>query len=249
MPSTKLACAALAILSLAARAEDGAIAFPGSAWEAIQPEKAGFSSAKLEALRGWLKTQRTTALHVSVRGRVVFEYGDVQRVTKVASVRKSVLAVLYGNYVNEGKADLNQTVEQLGLDHVQPFLPNGKTATLLHLLTARSGVYLPTANRELTERNPRRGTQAPGLYFQYQNWNFNAAGTAFEKISGKDIFLALEQELARPIGMPDFDRKFQRKNNELPVTKHPEYAMYLSTRDMARLGLLMPPAASGGKPG
>lgn len=39
--------------------------------------------------------------------------------------------------------------------------------------------------------------------------------------------------------MQDFDRKLQRKNSEMPITKHPEYAMYLSTRDMARLGLLM----------
>ena len=29
--------------------------------------------------------------------------------------------------------------------------------------------------------------------------------------------------------MQDFDRTRQRKNNEMPITKHPEYAMYLST--------------------
>jgi len=39
--------------------------------------------------------------------------------------------------------------------------------------------------------------------------------------------------------MEDFDHKLQRKNSEMPITKHPEYATYLSTRDMARLGLLM----------
>jgi len=39
--------------------------------------------------------------------------------------------------------------------------------------------------------------------------------------------------------MQDFDRTRQRKNNEMPISKHPEYAMYLSTRDMARVGLLM----------
>jgi CubicO group peptidase (beta-lactamase class C family) len=87
--------------------------------------------------------------------------------------------------------------------------------------------------------SPRRGSQLPGTYFQYQNWDFNAAGTAFEKLTGKDIFAALEDDLAKPIGMQDFDRSRQRKNNEMPITKHPEYAMYLSTRDMARIGLLM----------
>ena len=31
------------------------------------------------------------------------------------------------------------------------------------------------------------GDPGSGTYFQYQNWDFNAAGTAFEKQTGKDI--------------------------------------------------------------
>lgn len=215
------------------------LSFPIPDWNPPAPEAQGFSSAKLDVLRAWLKTQQTTALHISVKGRVVFEYGDVRRVSKVASVRKSILAMLYGRMLAEGKVNLDQTVERLGLEDVSPFLPIEKHATLFHLLTARSGIYLPTANKELADLMPRRGSQAPGTYFQYQNWDFNAAGTAFEKVSGKDIFTALEEDIARPIGMQDFDRKIQRKNDEMPITKHPEYAMYLSTRDMARIGLLM----------
>jgi CubicO group peptidase (beta-lactamase class C family) len=176
---------------------------------------------------------------VSSGGRILFEYGDLKRVSKIASVRKSVLAMLYGKYHAEGKIDLNKTVEQLGLADVQPFLPIEKSATLLHLLTARSGIYHPSGNESLTSLSPRRGAQAPGTYFQYQNWDFNAAGTAFEKLTGKDIFDAVESDLAKPIGMQDFDRSRQRKNSSMPDSVHPEYAMYLSTRDMARLGVLM----------
>ena len=213
--------------------------YPGADWERVKPESAEFSNAKLEALRGWLKTQQTTAMMVSVGGRIVFEYGDLKRVSKIASVRKSILAMLYGKYHAAGKIDLNKTVKQLGLDDVQPFLPIEENATLLNLLTARSGIYHPSGNEDLTSRSPRRGAQSPGTYFQYQNWDFNAAGTAFEKLTGKDIFAALESDLARPIGMQDFDRSRQRKNTSMPDSVHPEYAMYLSTRDMARLGLLM----------
>ena len=227
------------VLISTARAEDRNWSFPGTEWQKVRPETEGYSSEKLGVLRAWLKTQKTTAMHVSVRGRLIFEYGDVKLVSKVASVRKSVLGMLYGNYWAAGKIDLSKTVEQLGLTDVQPFLPVEKEATLHHLLTARSGVYLPTANEELTVLSPRRGSQAPGTYFQYQNWDFNAAGTAFETLTGKDIFVALEEDLAKPIGMQDFDRSRQRKNDEMPITRHPEYAMYLSTRDMARLGLLM----------
>src|SRR5215471_15820113 len=63
------------------RAEDSKLAFPGKEWEKVKPEGEDYSSAKLDALRAWLKTQQTTALHVSIRGRVVFEYGDVGRVS------------------------------------------------------------------------------------------------------------------------------------------------------------------------
>jgi len=234
-----LAIALCAGMTRPARAADPALAFPAVQWEKSKPETAGFSTEKLDVLRAWLKTQKTTALQVSIRGREIFEYGDLSRVSKVASVRKSVLAMLYGNYVEAGRVDLNQTVVQLDLTDVEPFLPIEQGATLYQLLTARSGIYLSTGNRELTDLSPRRGSQAPGTYFQYQNWDFNAAGTAFEKISGKDIFLALEEDLAIPVQMQDFSRSQQRKNSELPITRHPEYAMYLSTRDMSRLGLLM----------
>lgn len=220
-------------------AQDAALSFPTKEWAKVKPEAEGYSSEKLEALRHWIKTQQTSALHISIHGRVIFEHGDTGLVSKVFSARKSVLGMLYGNYVAQGKADLGSNVEALGLADLRPFLPIEKQATLRQLLTARSGIYLPTANSELTEALPSRGSQAPGTYFQYQNWDFNAAGTAFEKISGKDIFVAMDEELARPIGMQDFDRKLQRKNSELPITRHGEYATYLSTRDMARLGLLM----------
>lgn len=227
-----LACAGLL-------AEELKLVQPGAEWSRVKPEAAGFSSAKLEALRGWLRTQQTTAMMLVYRGHVIFEYGDVKRVSKIASVRKSILAMLYGNYAVAGKADPRKTVVELGLTDVQPFLEIEKQANLGHLLTARSGIYHPAGNEQLTALSPRRGAEAPGTRFQYQNWDFNAAGTAFEKISGEDIFDALETELARPIGMQDFDRTKQRKNSSLPGSVHPEYAMYLSTRDMARLGVLM----------
>jgi CubicO group peptidase (beta-lactamase class C family) len=192
----------------------------------------------LEALRGWLKTQDTTAMLVTVHGNVIFEYGDLSLVSKVASVRKSVLAMLYGNYVVSGKIDTSKTVKDLGLDDTQPFLPIEEHVTLEQLLTARSGIYLPSGDRELDVQAPKRGAEYPGTHYSYNNWDFNASGTAFEKLTGKNIYDALESDLARPIGMQDFDRARQKK---IPTkdSVHPEYAMYLSTRDMARLGVLM----------
>jgi CubicO group peptidase (beta-lactamase class C family) len=211
---------------------------PGTEWQQASPESVGYSTAKLEALRGWVKTQDTGSMMVIVQGRVIFSYGDVSHTSKVASVRKSVLGMLYGNYLFNGKIDLDKTVKQLGLDDKESFLPIEEKATLVQLLASRSGIYLPTGNGDQKKVLPPRGSEYPGSYYIYNNWDFDAAGVAFEKQTGKDIYEALQTDLATPLGMQDYLISKQKKNYS-PESLHPEYAMYLSARDMARLGLLM----------
>ena len=116
---------------------------PGAEWTETTPESVGYSSAKLEALRGWVKTQDTTSMMEVVQGRVIFSYGDVSHTSNVASARKSVLGMLYGKYVGDDTIDLGKTVKQLGLDDTDPFLPIEADATLVQLLASRSGIYLP----------------------------------------------------------------------------------------------------------
>lgn len=242
-----LACGMLCGLRLPAQEASGKVApitdfvVPGKDWQTAVPEAVGFSSAKLEALRAWVKTQDTGSMMVLSHGRVIFSYGDVAHTSKIASVRKSVLGMLYGAELFRSKWDdavLNKTVVQLGLQEKTPFLPIEGKATLLQLMGASSGIYLRTGDQDDNRTLPPRGTEYPGTHFVYQNWDFNAAGTAFEKLSGKDIYAALQDDLAVPLGMQDFVLAKQHKNFD-PVSVHPEYAMYLSTRDMARLGQLM----------
>ncbi len=214
---------------------------PGAEWQTATPESLGYSSAKLEAVRAWVKTQATGSMMVISHGRVIFSYGDVAHTSKIASVRKSVLDMLYGADVLLPKFDdsvLNKTVVQLGLQDKVPFLPWEEKATLIQLMGSSSGIYLPTGDGDQKKTLPPRGSEYPGAHYLYNNWDFNAAGTAFEKITGKDIFKALDDDLAKPLGMQDFVLAKQRKNYD-PSSVHPEYAMYLSTRDMARLGQLM----------
>ena len=220
-------------------------ASPGAAWEKIAPESAGYSSARFDALTAWLKTGFTTSMVVAVHGKILYQYGDITRVSKIASVRKSILSMLYGNYVFSGKVDLEKTVKEIGLDDKQPFLPIEERAKLVHLLAGRSGIYIIPDKPDphsVDSYQLRRGSVLPGTHYSYNEWDFNAAGTAFEKLTGKNIYDALESDLAHPIGMQDFDRARQVKIINA-VSVHPEYAMYLSARDMARLGQL--DAASG----
>lgn len=252
MPATRLLFTAFVLFLVCPHALSGqptpritGDVVPSAEWQQVAPESVGYSSAMLEALRAWVKTQDTTSMMVVVQGRVIFSYGDVAHTSKIASVRKSVLGMLYGKYVFDNTIDIDKTVTQLGLEDKQPFLPMETNATLIQLLASRSGIYLPA--REHPEKlsawdegryMPPRGSAYPGSQFVYNNWDFNAAGTAFEKLTRKNIYEALQTDLAVPIGMQDYDIAKQKKI-DAPDSVHPEYAMYLSTRDMARLGLLM----------
>ena len=212
---------------------------PGAEWERGKPESMGYSSARLEAVRAWLKTQQTAAMMVVVHGKVIFEYGDLALTSKVASVRKSVLGMLYGNYVFNGKIDLDKTVKELDLaDPKQPFLPIEEQATIEQLITSRSGVYLHNNSAGQDAFMPKRGSEYPGTHFVYNNWDFDSAFAAFEKLTGKNVYDALETDLAKPVGMQDYDPALQKKITGADL-EHFRFAMILSTRDMARLGQLM----------
>lgn len=215
--------------------------FPGAEWERIgRPESAGWSADGLEKVRAKLSTLPTTGMMVIVGGRVLMQYGDVQRVTYLASARKSVLSMLYGIYRERGKIDLNKTLAELGIDDIGGLSAEEKQATVYDLIRARSGVYHAASNLgDNLASAPPRGSQKHGSYFLYSNWDFNALGTIFEKQTGVNIYDALQRDLAEPLGMRDFSRATQQKSGDLTLSIHPAYHMFLSTRDMARIGYLM----------
>src|SRR5262245_7068222 len=147
-------------------AEGGkAAVFSGKDWERIEkPESAGYSSARLQALRGWLQSLDTTAMMVSVGGRSLFEYGDMTRQSYLASVRKSILAILFGKYVENGKIQLDKTMRELEFTDVGGLSPREQEATIEHLISARSGVYHPASNPgDFTGSAPPRNSQRPEI--------------------------------------------------------------------------------------
>ncbi|MBN1272219.1 MAG: serine hydrolase [Candidatus Aminicenantes bacterium] len=221
--------------------DESPVVFPGESWERIQdPSSAGYTAEGLAAVREYVKTLDTTGLMVIVGGRVLFEYGDLEQTSYIASVRKSILAILYGKYVYDGTIRLNTTLEELGITDHGGLLPIERKATINHLITARSGIYHPASNGgDSTAHAPERGSQELGTYFLYNNWDFNCAGAVFEMLTHQVIYDALERDLAVPLGMQDFDRFKQRKSGNLSRSRFPAYHIWSSTRDMARIGTLM----------
>ncbi len=232
---------------LSAANQQTATVFPGADWERVaDPRAIGYCQDRLDLATARVKALPTTGMAVIVGGRLLWEYGDLTRVSYLASVRKSILAMMYGPYVESGRIRLDKTMADLKIDDVAGLLPAEKEATVGDLLAARSGVYHEAANAACTgcgstagDPPGPRGSVKHGTYFLYNNWDFNVLGTIFEQETGSNIYDAFERDLAKPAGLQDFDRAAQRKSENRRASIHPAYHFYLSTRDMARIGYIM----------
>ena len=215
--------------------------FPAEQWERVaSAESAGFSRAKLDAVAAQAREMATTSYVAVVNGRILTDYGDTAHLFYVASVRKSVLAMLFGNYITSGKVWLDKTLKELKVTDHGGLSEQELEATIADLLAARSGVYHEASySGDDLASAPPRGSQKHGTYYLYSNWDFNALGTIFEQETGRDIYDALDTDLVRPLGMQDFRRDLQKKEGDLTKSMHAAYPMVFSTRDMARIGYLM----------
>ena len=211
--------------------------------QAIDTEALGYAAEGMEAVDRYVVAKSTHSMLVKVGGETLYQYGPQDELSYVASVRKSVLAMLYGPYVADGTIDLDATLEEIGIDDVGGLMPIERTATIRDLITARSGIYHPASNGgDSSADAPPRGSQEPGTYFLYNNWDFNAAGAIFEKLTGKSIFAELERQIAIPTGMKDIDlalNEARREGYSQEYSLYPPYHMFFSTRDLIKVGEIM----------
>jgi CubicO group peptidase (beta-lactamase class C family) len=208
---------------------------------------ASWSQAGLATAATYARQIGSAAVLVLCDGEEVFSFGDTARKYMCHSIRKPLLGALYGIYVDRGLIHLGATLAELGIDDIAPSLtPTEKQATVRDLLMSRSGVYHEAAGeaQAMIDARPERGSHRPGSFFYYNNWDFNALGTIFERQSGKGIFDSFDAEIARPIGMQDFVPADGTYVFERAKSRHPAYFFRMSTRDLATFGLL---CQNGGK--
>src|SRR6266849_2434788 len=128
--------------------------------------------------------------------------------------------------------------------------------TIHHLLPRksrrRSGCSLRLApacitdtSEELREGWPKRGSHSPGSYWFYNNWDFNALGSIFEKEFKTPVAKAFEARIARRVGMQDFrveDMYYLQApadaSPDFNKSIHPAYHFRMSARDLGRFGYL-----------
>lgn len=186
------------------------------------------------------KQSRFDACLVLKGGQLIYQYGDVHTPFNSASVRKSIFSALYGIAESKGIIKLDMTLEELGVDdQVNPLTAIEKKATLRHLLTARSGIYLPSLGESagMKRRKPLRGTFSPNEHFYYNNWDFNALPIILEKATSKKLGDLIMEWLAIPLGMKDFTP--QNVTYEYgPSSSFPQTRVYISAEDLARFSSL-----------
>jgi CubicO group peptidase (beta-lactamase class C family) len=217
-------------------------AFTGKAYDRFESfEKAGFDGEKLDELTSFIDEYSvTTGLVILFKGKQVYQYGDLSKISYIASCRKSVLSMLYGKYVENGTIDLQTSIGELGIDEKDGLLPKEKNATIDDIITSRSGVFHKASNAGYDKDNfLERGSVEPGEYFVYNNWDFNVAGHILEYHSGKSVYEELEEQLAIPLGFQDWNIENQKKSGKKSRSQYLAYHMYISTRDMAKIGQLM----------
>jgi CubicO group peptidase (beta-lactamase class C family) len=223
--------------------------------ETMSPEEAGMSEAKLDSIIDFCEEHGSAALLILYDGKIVLAWGEVERKYPIHSIRKAMLNSLYGIYVERGSIDTSATLEELSIDDIPPALTRTeKQATVRDLLGSRSGVYHPAAAeaQSMVDDRPERGSQEPGSFFYYNNWDFNTLGTIFEQETGEKIFEAFYREIALPLGMKHFrgsygvihdssagkwdvDGNYMYEKNK---SIHPAYHFNMTAYDMALYGLL-----------
>src|SRR5688572_25550932 len=69
--------------------------YPGTQWDSItDPRTAGWRREGLDSVRAKLSTMASTGFVAVVGGRKLMTYGNIDTVTYLASVRKSILSMM-----------------------------------------------------------------------------------------------------------------------------------------------------------
>ena len=217
------------------------VVYPGNIWrKARTPEELGWSSEKLSVAQAYSERIGSAAVMIVDDGIVVDAWGDVTQKFPCHSMRKSLLSALIGIHVDEGNIDLSKTLEELGIDDNEPSLTREeKQATVGDLIKARSGIYHPALaeSAEMKALRPKRHSHAPDTFWYYNNWDFNALCTIFEQETGTRIFQEFDKRIAKPLQMQDFEVDDCQYETG-PESIHAAYPFRMSSRDLARFGLL-----------
>lgn len=228
--------------------------FPVTQWSTADP-KGWQSLDKVEALFKELDSKAMMVIH---KGQPVLTLGPVEKPYMLASLRKSVLNALYGAYDADRPINMKTNLEALAIDDRPPLSTDEKLATLEDLMGARSGIFHSAHYEQGGWREEKDNARqwalkmfgqanAPhGRVWLYNNWDFNVLGPIYEQISQEKMGDSFLKRLAQPLSMEDFSaddvsyvgNESYAERRQGNYSDHPAYMFHMSTRDLARLGVL-----------
>lgn len=202
-------------------------AFPatGGAWSTVSAAALGWDTTALAAALDWAGAQKSTALIVAWRGRIVAERywrgWTPEKDSIIASAGKSVLATIVGQLQDEGRLRIDAPVSQyLGTGWSRS--PSTEAGiTVRHLLQMTSGL-----------NDSLQAVVTPGTRFYYNNPAYYQLFAVVVRVTGQDINTAVRTRLFAPIGI-EGSWRFNLDTGE------PGFVLACSARDMARFGHLI----------
>ena len=64
--------------------------------------------------------KRTRSVVILQNEKIVFEYGPTDKIMNTASIRKSILGLLYGIAIDKGLINIKKTLSELKIDELTP---------------------------------------------------------------------------------------------------------------------------------
>lgn len=200
-------------------------------WETVSAADAGFDQAKLDDLATFVQNSNSTTFMMLYDGRILVEKywagADATTLRDIASAQKSVLSMLVGILLTQGKLAETDTVTSiLGAGWSNATAEQEAPITMRQILTMTSGL------------DANLGYAAPaGSTWLYNTDAYHRNGLVVVAKTGKSLEDYTREVMFDAIGVGTSTwstRPLAKDSKGMPVD-----ALDMNARDMARVGLLM----------
>ncbi len=210
-----------------------------------------FAGQPHQKILGPIRERGPMAGMIVYRGFILAEWGDTERVDMAFSVTKSFLATLVGLAWDRGLiADLHDRVGELVHDGGYDS-PHNAPITWHQSLQQTSeweGVLFDKPDTADRREGVDRVLRQPGTFWEYNDVRVNRLALSALRVWGEPLPDVLEREIMTPIGATRSWRWHGYRNSTVEVDGkqvqsvsgggHWGGGLWISTRDLARFGLL-----------
>ncbi|WP_074405989.1 serine hydrolase domain-containing protein [Aquimarina megaterium] len=198
-----------------------------------------WDSEKIQNVIEYAKEIGTYALVIQTDGQIIASEGNIDKVSRVHSIRKAIIGALV--FQNLNTINLHATLKDLKIQDFPISLTKLQRQTkVLHLLKSTSGINHPTGSqigKMQKDRDLLLGNKSniPGTKWAYNNWDYNVLTTILEEQTRKSTSELFEKGIGKLLEINEFEVIYR---SDTTLSKHAKAGFRLSTRDMAKFGQL-----------